>query len=413
VTHRLAILVGCALVLRLAAVWAVTPRPVSDEIAYLHACGEQGALGAVWPQSLECRPPGYPLFLRGLALAGVGRRGYLVIQAFLSALTLVPLFVFGRRWVGERAALAACALLAFYPPLVLYSILFMSETLFVLLLVTAFALIARPDAGHAAHAWGGLALASAVLVRSAIKLFVPIAVLWFLLNPWWPRRERLVRTGLLLAGLALPFALWTVRNAAVYGEFIPADCQTMYNIWQGNPPPGMRYFGVADAYYSHSKSPSAREALAREKVLEAVLAAPVSWAVRKVKEETPALLGLTHDTALFFNIRRLGRAPRWVVSTIIGLESAIWLVIAVGGLVGLLLAQPDPRRTLVLLLGAATVVTSIVAFSLPRHRFPVVPFFALGAGLLLVRERPPWAPTRGRCVAAAVVLVALGVVVIG
>jgi len=412
--HRIGILVVCALILRLAAVWAVTPAPVSisDEIGYLLACNHD-TLTAVWPQGLECRPPGYPLFLRGLTLAGIGLRGYLVVQAFLSALTLVPLFVFGRRWVGERAALAACALIAIYPPFVLYSILFMSETLFVLLLVTALALIARPDASRAGHLSGGLALAGAVLVRSAVQLFVPITALWLLLNPWWPRRERLVRSGLLLFGLGVPFALWTARNAVVYGEFIPADCQTMYNIWQGNRPPGMKFLDVARVYYSYSKSPSAREALAREEARAAILLAPFAWALRKTTEEIPALLGPKHDTASFFNIGRLGKVPRGVISTITALESALWLVIAIGGVVGLFLAAPDPRRTLVLLLGAATVATSIVAFALARHRFPLVPFLALGAGLVFSRERPPWAPTRGRCLAAAVVLAALCAVAIG
>jgi 4-amino-4-deoxy-L-arabinose transferase-like glycosyltransferase len=334
------------------------------------------------------------------------------VQAFLSALTLVPLFILGRRWVGERATLAACALIAFYPPFVLYSILFMSETLFLLLVVSAVALIARPEASRGGHLLGGCVLAGAVLVRSAIKLLVPVTMVWLLLSPWWSRRERLVRTALLVLGLAVPLAAWTARNAAVHGEFIPTDCQTMYNIWQGNRPPGMNFYDVARAYYSYSKSPSVREALAQREAVEVILSAPLAWVARKTTEEVPQLLGWRHDTVVFFNVGRLGKPPPWVVSTITAFESALWIVIAGGGVVGLLLAAADPRRTLVLLLAATTVATSIVAFAMPRHRFPLVPFFALGAGLVLFREGPAWVPTRRRCVMAAAGLAALGVAVL-
>jgi 4-amino-4-deoxy-L-arabinose transferase-like glycosyltransferase len=398
--------VAGALALRLVAVSAVPLSPISDESSYLLAALHP-SLGVAWPPSLECRPPGYPLFLRALALVGLGWRDYLVVQAILSALTLVPLFVFGRRWVGERAALAAAVLLAVYPPFLVYSSLFMSETLFVFLLVTALALIARPEAGRAGLLGGGLVLASALLVRSAIKLFVPITFVWVLCCPWWPRRERLVRVGLLALGLGVPFGLWTVRNAVVHGELIAADCQTMFNIWQGNARPQLQFYEVAQVYYGHSSSPSAREAFARHKVLEAIRPAPITWAVRKTVEQVPRLLGPRHDTRSFWSVGRLLPVPPWFVSAVSAFESAVWLFIAVAGLAGLVLAAPDPRRTLVLLLGAATVVTGIVAFALARHRFPMVPFLALGAGLLLGREPPAWAPSPGRGLAAATAVAVL------
>jgi 4-amino-4-deoxy-L-arabinose transferase-like glycosyltransferase len=407
---------GCvvtgALLLRLVPVWLNPLVPISDESSYLLAV-HHPSLGVAWPFTLECRPPGYPLFLRSLALLGLGRRDYLVVQALLSALTLVPLFVFGRRWIGERAALAAAVLLAVYPPFILYSSLFMSETLFVFLLVTAIALIARPDAGRAGHLGGGLVLAGALLVRSAIKLFVPITLLWVLACPWWPRRERFVRVGLLVLGLTVPFGLWTVRNAVVHGELITADCQTMFNIWQGNARPQLQFYDVARLYYGHSESPSAREAFAREKIIEAIRPAPIAWAIRKTIEQVPRLLGPRHETRSFWTVGRLYTVPDWFISAVTGFESAAWLFMAVAGLAGLVLAAPDPRRTLVLLLGGTTVVTGIVAFALARHRFPMVPFLALGAGLLLFREPPAWAPSPGRRLAAATAVAALCVAILG
>ena len=412
--RRLGALVVCALALRLAVVLSVgPPNPdagfgrggfVFDEKGYL--LGTDAKLDTVWPFNLECRPPAYPLFLRGLTLAGIDVSGALVVQALLSALTLFPLFAFGRGWVGERAALAGCALVALYPPFVAYATVFMSETFFVFLLVAGVALLARPQASRAAMLGAGLTLAAATLARPVIKLFLPLAVVWLLMNPWWGRGERLVRVGLLVLGLATPFALWTARNAAVYGEFIPADCQSMYNLWQGNRSPQWGFMDVALAYYPYSPSPSVREAFARERALAEIREAPIAWALGKVTRELPRLVGPKHDTRVYFARHRLGNHPGWFESAVLVLESTLWLVIATAGIAGLALAAPDPRRTLVLLLGVTTVATHLIAFALSRHRFPLVPFLALGAGLMLFREAPAWAPSHGRVVAAAIAVAA-------
>jgi 4-amino-4-deoxy-L-arabinose transferase-like glycosyltransferase len=413
---RLGVLVLVALALRLAVVLSAgPPNPaaglgrggfVFDEMGYLFG-RKHAKLDTVWPYNLECRPPGYPLFLRALTLAGVDVPGALVVQALLSALVLVPLFVLGRGWVGERAALAACALVALYPPFVIYATVFMSETLFVFLLVTAFALLARPNASRGAMLGAGLTLAAATLTRSVIKLFVPLAVVWLLLSPWWGRGERLVRVGLLVLGLATPFALWTARNAAVYGEFIPADCQSMYNLWLGNRSAGMRFMDVALAYYPYSKSPSVREAFAREQALATIHPAPTAWAIRKLTTQLPQLVGPRHDTRQYFARQRLGYQPAWFKSAVLTFEGALWLVVATGGIAGLTLAAADPRRTLVLLLSVTVVATHLISFALARHRFPLVPFLALGAGFVLYREPPVWAPSRGRVLAAVIAVAVL------
>jgi 4-amino-4-deoxy-L-arabinose transferase-like glycosyltransferase len=381
------VVLATALVLRVAAVWLVGVHPpIGDEICYRYAI-KWAWLGHTWPFCLACRPPGYGLFLHWLSLGGLDPFGLLVAQALISALTLVPLWVFGRRWLGERATVAACWLVALYPPFVAYAVLFMSETLYLAVFLAAIALLARPNASRGAHLAAGLALATATLVRSAGKVFLPIAVLWLLLVPWWPRRERAVRAGLLVLGLAVPFGLWTVRNAVVYGELIPADCQTMYNLWQGNPPPGMGFMDVARAYYAHSRSPSEREAYARERALEVIRPAPLRWLLRKVREQLPRLFGWRHDTYGYFLEQRFGPVPAWLPGTVRSVEGVMWVGIGVGGLLGLLLMRSDPRRTLVLLFGITAIAGHVVAFGVPRHRFPFVPFLALGVGSLLFRER--------------------------
>lgn len=386
--RRLLSVLSTALALRVAAVWMVGVRPpISDEICYRYAI-KWARLGIVWPFCLECRPPGYGLFLHWLSLAGLDLFGLLLVQAVLAGLVLVPLWIFGRGWVGERATLVACWLVALYPPFILYAVLFMSETLYLFLLLAAFALLARPDAGRAGHFAAGLVLAASILVRSAGKIFVPFALAWLLLVSWWPRRERLVRVALVVIGLALPFGCWTARNLDVHGEFIWADCQSWYNFWQGNPPPGMSFMDVAREYYGHSRSPSEREAYARERALEAVRPAPGRWLLHKAATQLPRAFGWRHDSYGWFLKGRLGAVPDWLPGVVRAVEGWMWVVLGVGGVVGLLLMGPDPRRSLVLLFGVATIATHVLAFGVPRHRFPLVPFLALGVGWLCVRERP-------------------------
>lgn len=378
-----------ALALRILAVWLVGVHPaVSDEICYQHAL-KWGRLGIVWPFCLECRPPGYGLFLHWLSLARLDLFAILIVQAVVSALTLVPLWIFGRRWLGDRATLVACWLVALYPPFVVYAVLFMSETLYVFVFTAAIALLARPDAGRAGHWLAGFTLAVAILVRSAGKIVIPITVLWLLLVPWWSRRERALRAALFALGLAVPFGFWTARNAVVHGEFIPADCQTMYNFWQGNPPPGMKFMDVAKVYYAYSPSPSAREAYARARALEAIRPAPVRWFLRKMKAQLPRAFGWRHDTTGYIVLGRLGRVPGWLAQALRWTESWMWVVIGAGGLAGIVLMGSDPRRTLIVLIGLAAATTHVIAFGVPRHRFPLVPFLALGVGWLVSRARGP------------------------
>jgi hypothetical protein len=79
---------------------------------------------------------------------------------------------------------------------------------------------------------------------------------------------------------------------------------------------------------------------------------------------------------------------------------ALHLVLVAAALVGLFLSRPDPRKTLVMLLGAWTVIGHLVAFALPRHRLPMMPLLALLAGVTLWRPAGVWAPTPGRIAAA-------------
>jgi 4-amino-4-deoxy-L-arabinose transferase-like glycosyltransferase len=402
-------LVLVALLVRLAVVFAIgTPHLLYDELAYRWGA-DAGRPWTHWPPFVECRPPGYLLFLYGLGRFGTDARWLLSAQALVSALALVPLVALGRSWVGWRAALVAALVIALSPVHVGYAALFMSEALYVTLLLAALALLFRRDAPRWVTLTAGLTFAAACLVRGVPTPFIAVVLLWAVAGGWWEPREGLRRAGAFALGVALVLGPWTARNAVVFGEFIPTDCQTMYNLWQGNNPVQGWNLGLARRYARHSTSPQAREAFAREKVLAYVLEDPAGWAWNKITVQVPRLLvGMDGVHRNLLRHHRFGVLSERTEAGLAAASTAAWLVVGAAGIAGLVLLPGDPRRTLVLLFGAFVVCVHVIGFAHARHRLPLEPLLALGVGVLLVRPAAAWQPTPGRIVVAAVLAAIVG-----
>jgi 4-amino-4-deoxy-L-arabinose transferase-like glycosyltransferase len=169
------------------------------------------------------RTPGYPLFI---AACDADPRAIRVVQALLDASTILAVYFLARKWLEDRAALFAAAIVAINPFLIYFSGLILSETLFVALLMWGMLLIIR-----AREPWrigwiaGGLLLGVAALVRpSAIALPVLIAILAAVANhaPGRVYRSRWpapVGLGMLLITLLVLFP-WALRNRIMLGEWI-------------------------------------------------------------------------------------------------------------------------------------------------------------------------------------------------
>jgi 4-amino-4-deoxy-L-arabinose transferase-like glycosyltransferase len=196
------------------------------------------------------RTPGYPLFLA--ACQGVfGERAVLpvrLVQAGLGA---------GYAWLVERlvrrveaggagqrhsfVSIAAAALVAVDPYTVALSVLVLSEALFVPLMLAALwgLAVLWPPSGVAQQSdeagrsslvalMTGLAAGSAILVRPSWALFIPAVLLaWIVLSRSLDRRAA-VRGALVVSlGVAIAMAPWWIRNARVFGRFIPSA------LWEG------------------------------------------------------------------------------------------------------------------------------------------------------------------------------------
>jgi len=237
-----------ALAPRLALVASLDPGDnVFSDVLYLqyarnfasgHGFCSESVYGPVGPERLYAfRPPLFP-FLWGLVY-NVTRGSYTPIRvgmAMLSAVACAVAFLVGcRLFQGRGVPLLGALLGAFYPPLIWHGVHLMTEPLFILFTVLAVYCILRAgqEGSVAAAACAGAATGLAILSRSAIAGFVPVAAVWL----FWVRRQRqkrLVMPGLfclLVAFIGLP---WVLRNALVLSAFVPTTTDSGHGFYVAN-----------------------------------------------------------------------------------------------------------------------------------------------------------------------------------
>ncbi len=218
-------IVATALLLR-AAIVAVTPGyvPIHDDHSYLvHAVAlaSTGSYPAFEfhgvPEPTAYRAPGFPVALAlARAVSGHGLLAPRLLQILIATGGVALIGVVARQIWGLRTALAATALAALSPLLVVYSGSLISEPLFVVLELGALAcaLEARGRAGWALAA-GALGGAAALTRPAGLVLLLALALCA------GGRRAALV---VVCAG-ALAIAPWTIRNAVVLHAFVPISTE--------------------------------------------------------------------------------------------------------------------------------------------------------------------------------------------
>ena len=172
---------------------------------------ELGALLQAIPDSESTPPLYYVLGWLWTGLFGTGEVGLRSLSALLGTATIAAAWAIGRRLGGERAAVAAAALVAVNPLLVwfsqearAYALLALLGTLSALLWLRA---LERPHATGRLLAWGAVAALALATHYYAVFLVVPQAVWLALRAPGWRRRAAALglpaAAGAALAPLAL------------------------------------------------------------------------------------------------------------------------------------------------------------------------------------------------------------------
>lgn len=194
------------------------------------------------------RPPAYPYWVAAV-YSVFGTPSYDAVRiagALLGTLVVLLVWLLGRRVVGERAAWWAALAAALVPSLAWIHAGLLSETLYLPLVLAAVLLVVRLAE---TPSWRWAAGAGVVLGASVMTRTNGLVVVLPLLAGAWAARRSWRDCAVLLAGFALALAPWTIRNAVVFGEFLPLGTQpgitavgvyndeaaqgTFYGVWRG------------------------------------------------------------------------------------------------------------------------------------------------------------------------------------
>ncbi|HEU4329208.1 MAG TPA: glycosyltransferase family 39 protein [Roseiflexaceae bacterium] len=335
-----------------------------------------------------------------------------LVQALVSALTVLPVYALTLRLFGaRRVALLAALLTALCYTLAARATELLSETLFLFGLTTLLWLLLgagdwtpnRPSGRIPPLLWAlaaGLALGLLALTRSVALPLVPLGTLWLLARGWRTRatdatagRTPLRRRWWAPAagfGLAcvLTVAPWTLRNAATYRALILIDTTGAENLWLDNNPAAstpadpLGREAAKRELYALGEDRAARQRLASERGLEAIRSNP-GWFLAKAWGEAKRFFALE-----YFDDMRARRAiwlPPAEVWLRLLLGDALWLLLLFAGASGLWLAEKGGARGP----PSASSLTHPADGTKPRQRFVAV-LWRGGVRLLERLDDPRW-----------------------
>jgi 4-amino-4-deoxy-L-arabinose transferase-like glycosyltransferase len=383
-------------------------QPRFDELAYVgHAVRLSQGEGYVDEAKRKTAfwPVGYPLCLAvAYRLTGSRPATGIGLQIGIGTLTCLLLYFLGKQTFGVPVARVAALLLAIYPNQVAFSTLQLTEPLFTLLVVGAFALLLRRNAGGWGYAGAGMLLGLAALTRPAILLFPLFLPFWYLSQG---RRWR----HALGAGLAVfcstmvTVSPWMIRNHQLSGRWTDISLSGGYAFWVGNNPEALGGY----AHHKNLWTPlwnGAEHDWVRGYRLgwETIREAPWSAVIRALGKIT-YFFALETDGVLW-NLKGFDRAPPllWTLVLLLLVNVAYAAMLATG-LVGLL-SSPwrSPFTSLFLLLTGYMVIIAVAFVGDPRYHFALVPLMLLFSSkglvcdgprlLTAVRQGEPWAKRR-------------------
>ena len=174
------------------------------------------------------RPPGYPIFLAGVYLVtGIPHDVFTaprLIEAGVATATVALIGLMTWQLAGRAAALIALAIAAVYVPLAIVGVSYVSESVFVPLVLVASNCAVRARTADHRYRWialAGLFTGFAALTRgNGVVLALALAFVVWTGRPRMSWRS-LLPPVMLLVITCLTIAPWTIRNAYAQHAFIP------------------------------------------------------------------------------------------------------------------------------------------------------------------------------------------------
>ncbi|HEV2814608.1 MAG TPA: glycosyltransferase family 39 protein [Solirubrobacteraceae bacterium] len=349
-----------------------------------HGSYPQSAAAGEGPTAF--RPPAYPLALAAVYEVAGREDAPRVFGALLGTVAVALLGLVALDLFGRATAVAAMAIGAVFPPLVMVSVAPLSEGLFIVLVLGALAcaLAARrhPDRVAWVAAAGALGGLAALTRTNGLVLLLPLLLAV-------PRRR-----AVLVAAALVVLVPWSVRSSTALDAFVPTTTQAGFTLagsyndeartderlpaaWR--PPVMPPYAALLE---EEGPNEAELEANFRGEVLDYAGDHPL-YPLRVVFWATVRMLNLADPQIERDSAREAGVGRGFVTVN----RYATWALLALAVAGALTAAARAAPRWLwlfpvMLWLGVA------IAIGATRYRTPVDPFLILLAALAVVRWRP-------------------------
>lgn len=397
----LAVILALGLGLRLDNAWRGR-APVFDAAAYATLAanldhGDGFTLGRAATQPATNYSPGLPLFVAGVykLSGGVHERLARLVLAVIGGLAILFAYLIGRRLSGPLAGLVGAAAIAIYPALLEYQGMLMGEPLAATLLAGAvLATLWATDGGRSRWLLPGVLFGALALVRPEYLVVAVLAGLVVFLRGRRDLRSSAGRAAVLLAGLAVVVAPWTIRNAVVLDRFVPVSTGGGQVLFAGSylpsggdpervgaevverhpelfAPGAVRHLRLeqilarlAAHRYPQLETDEALSRMGRERLDDAIGEEPLAYA---------GFVAAKVDRIWAHGPRDVMRLPLW--------EVLHWLLLALG-LIGLAVLAAQGRWEALLLATIFVAITAIsaVLVASPRRVLVMMPLVASVAG---------------------------------
>jgi 4-amino-4-deoxy-L-arabinose transferase-like glycosyltransferase len=189
--------------------------------------GQPGDFRNIAAQEPSNYSPGLPLLVSAIyyVTGGVHPLGARLVLSLLAWLALPLAYLLGRRLGGPVVGVVAALPLSFYPILVEYNGMFMTEPLAVTGLTASVLALLWAGDQRRARAWlvPGLLLGFTALVRPEYLVFGAVFAILALVRAWRDSGPRpgLAAAALVVVAFAVPILPWTIRNLIVLDRLVP------------------------------------------------------------------------------------------------------------------------------------------------------------------------------------------------
>lgn len=363
------------------------------------------------------RPPLYPAFA-AVTFRFFGDRNYFavsIVQSIISLLIILNTYQIGRHLCNEKVGLAAAGIVAFYPSLLAFNCLFLSETLFTYFFTLAVYASLRIQSA-ATLKWAvllGICLGLGALTRSILYACTPPLLLYLFATGAGPIKSRFASCLVALTVCIAVIAPWAYRNTKLHRTFTVVDVMGGRNVMMGNyehTPLERSWATVTDVTGEKAWHHTLRSSLETEQNLTQgqLDKLAMKYGIRYFFKH-PALT-TKRCLVRFFNFWQLertipaglhqgiwGSTSKTVLISISLLVMGTYATLLLFCLHGLILRQLAWRQHLLLLLWIALpCAIHTIAFAHSRYHLPLIPILAIYSALHFATVRPGDAPSHKR-----------------